>query len=45
MGLELHFVPEQHWSKRILADENRRLWGGWVVRQPAFSFYFAGDTG
>lgn len=45
MGLDLHFVPVQHWSKRSLTDENQRLWGGWVVRQPAFSFYFAGDTG
>jgi len=45
MGLDLHFVPVQHWSKRTLTDENQRLWGGWVVRQPAFSFYFAGDTG
>jgi L-ascorbate metabolism protein UlaG (beta-lactamase superfamily) len=44
-GLDLHFVPVQHWSKRTLTDENQRLWGGWVVRQPAFSFYFAGDTG
>ncbi len=44
-GLEVHFVPVQHWSKRTLSDENQRLWGGWVVRQPAFSFYFAGDTG
>ena len=45
MGVDLHFVPVQHWSKRSLTDENQRLWGGWVVRQPAFSFYFAGDTG
>src|SRR3954470_6907761 len=41
-GLDLHFVPVQHWSKRTLTDENQRLWGAWVVRQPAFSFYFAG---
>ena len=38
-------MPVQHWSKRTLADENRRLWGGWVVRHPNFSFYFSGDTG
>ncbi len=44
-GVDVHFVPVQHWSKRSLTDENQRLWGGWVVRQPAFSFFFAGDTG
>jgi L-ascorbate metabolism protein UlaG (beta-lactamase superfamily) len=44
-GLELHFVPVQHWSKRTLTDENLSLWGGWVVRHPELSFFFAGDTG
>ena len=44
-GLELHFVPVQHWSKRTLSDENQSLWGGWVVRHPELSFFFAGDTG
>jgi L-ascorbate metabolism protein UlaG (beta-lactamase superfamily) len=51
-GLELTFVPVQHWSKRTLMDENLSLWGGWVVRTTpgsdsirAFSFFFAGDTG
>jgi len=44
-GLEIHFVPVQHWSKRALADENRTLWGGWVLRHPELSFFFAGDTG
>ncbi len=44
-GLELHFVPVQHWSKRTLWDTNQRLWGGWVLRHPALSFFFAGDAG
>ena len=44
-GLELHFVPVQHWSKRTLSDENQSLWGGWVIRHPELSFFFAGDTG
>jgi len=44
-GLEIHFVPAQHWSARTPFDRNSTLWGGWVVRTPAFSFYFAGDTG
>ena len=44
-GLEIHFVPVQHWSKRTLTDENRSLWGGWVLRHPELSFFFAGDAG
>ncbi|TVQ98656.1 MAG: MBL fold metallo-hydrolase [Desulfovibrionales bacterium] len=41
----VHFVPAQHWSQRTLWDRNRTLWGGWVVEQPDFVFYFAGDMG
>ena len=44
-GLDIHFVPVQHWSKRTLWDANQTLWGGWVVRHPQLSFFFAGDTG
>ena len=44
-GLDIHFVPAQHWSARTPFDRNSTLWGGWVIRSPAFSFYFAGDTG
>ena len=44
-GLDIHFVPAQHWSARTPFDRNATLWGGWVIRHPTFSFYFAGDTG
>ena len=49
-GLDLTFVPAQHWSARWLTDRFQTLWGGWMVRTTAtaptpFSFYFAGDTG
>jgi N-acyl-phosphatidylethanolamine-hydrolysing phospholipase D len=44
-GLEVHFVPVQHWSARTLTDENQTLWGGWVIRHPELSFFFAGDAG
>jgi N-acyl-phosphatidylethanolamine-hydrolysing phospholipase D len=44
-GLEIHLVPVQHWSKRTLTDDSRTLWGGWVLRHPELSFFFAGDTG
>jgi len=45
LGVELHFVPAQHWSARGLFDRNATLWGGWVLKAHGFSFYFAGDTG
>ncbi len=44
-GVQFSFVPVQHWSKRTLWDANQRLWGGWALRHPSFSFFFAGDTG
>jgi len=44
-GLQIDLVPVQHWSKRTLSDANQSLWGGWVIRHPELSFFFAGDTG
>ena len=53
-GVEITFVPVQHWSARGITDRFETLWGGWVVKtldkaavppaQP-FSVFFAGDTG
>jgi N-acyl-phosphatidylethanolamine-hydrolysing phospholipase D len=43
-GLKFTLTPVQHWSKRTPWDENKTLWGGWVVEQPGFRFFFAGDT-
>lgn len=39
------FVPSQHWSKRTLTDDNKTLWGSWVIKGPRFKFLFVGDTG
>jgi N-acyl-phosphatidylethanolamine-hydrolysing phospholipase D len=44
-GVEVHFVPSQHWSGRGVTDQSATLWGGWVVTGPTRRFYFAGDTG
>ena len=38
-------VPARHWSSRRLGDENRALWGGFVLHLPGGAVYFAGDTG
>ncbi len=44
-GLKLTLVPVQHWSSRTPWDRDKTLWGGWVIEQPGFRFFFAGDTG
>ena len=38
-------VPARHWSSRSLGDANRALWGGYALRLPGGTLYFAGDTG
>jgi N-acyl-phosphatidylethanolamine-hydrolysing phospholipase D len=43
-GVEIVFVPAQHWHRRGLFDQNRALWGGWVVRGTRAA-YHSGDTG
>jgi len=44
-GLDIHFLPIQHWSARTPWDRNRTLWGAWAVRHPQLSFFFSGDLG
>jgi L-ascorbate metabolism protein UlaG (beta-lactamase superfamily) len=49
-GLDVWFVPSQHWSARGPTDRAETLWGGWVVKTPPgaarpYSFCFVGDTG
>lgn len=44
-GIQLHFVPAQHWTKRTLNDTNTSHWGGWIFETPAETLYFVGDTG
>ncbi|WP_426450949.1 MBL fold metallo-hydrolase [Paenibacillus sp. S-38] len=48
-GLELHFVPAQHWTRRTLFDTNASHWGGWVLRPVThhgerLALYFVGDS-
>ena len=44
-SLKFVFAPAQHWCTRTLRDENKRLWGSWIVIGPGHRIYFAGDTG
>ncbi|WP_068471080.1 MBL fold metallo-hydrolase [Candidatus Protochlamydia phocaeensis] len=45
MDHQLIFVPSQHFSARGIWDRNKTLWGGFVIKGPKHSIYFAGDTG
>jgi L-ascorbate metabolism protein UlaG (beta-lactamase superfamily) len=44
-ALDVTMTPAQHFSRRGLFDADRTLWGGFVVRGPAGTVFFAGDTG
>lgn len=44
-GIQIDFVPAQHWTKRSLNDTNTSHWGGWVFQTTSETFYFVGDTG
>ena len=46
----VHFVPAHHFSNRIWVpyiyeDNNKSLWGGWVLENKGKTLFFAGDTG
>lgn len=38
------FLPAYHWSQRGLFDNNKSLWGSWMIEYNNFFIYFAGDT-
>ncbi len=46
----IHFVPAHHFSSRIWVpylynDDDKTLWGGWILEQDGKRLFFAGDTG
>ena len=43
-GVEMCFVPGQHWDRRGTFDADDALWGGYVVRGSR-TVYHSGDTG
>jgi L-ascorbate metabolism protein UlaG (beta-lactamase superfamily) len=44
-GITYHLLPAQHWTKRTLWDNNKRLWGSWLIEGGGRKVFFAGDTG
>ncbi|MFI5337035.1 MAG: MBL fold metallo-hydrolase [Opitutales bacterium] len=43
--LNIICTPAQHWSSRWPWDRNRTLWGGFLLKTPAGSVFFCGDSG
>lgn len=43
-GLHVTVTPARHWSNRLSGPRNGRLWGGFFLKTPAASVFFAGDT-
>jgi L-ascorbate metabolism protein UlaG (beta-lactamase superfamily) len=44
-GMAITLTPARHWCRRTIGGTNHRLWGGFGLRTPDASLYFAGDTG
>lgn len=44
-SFQIVFVPARHWTRRGLADENKRLWGGFYISFNRTNIYFMGDSG
>lgn len=43
-GVTIHCTPARHYSGRTSMD-NSTLWASWMVKGPAHSMYYSGDTG
>ncbi len=43
--IRITLVPARHWTSRSPGDQNKALWGGFVLSMPGGAVYFAGDTG
>lgn len=43
-GLKVTLTPARHWSRRSPWDENRTLWGGFVIEGGGLGVYNAGDS-
>lgn len=44
-GIDVTFVPAEHWSRRGLSDINTSWWGGYVISKNGLCVYHSGDTG
>lgn len=43
-GMNITFVPAEHWSRRAVFDTNDSWWGGFVIERGGLQVYHSGDT-
>ncbi len=43
-GIEIIYLPAQHWCRRGLIDFNRRLWGSFIIKTEKHTIYFGADS-
>lgn len=44
-GIKITFLPTQHWSNRFPWDNNKTLWGSFMLETESKTIYFGGDSG
>ncbi|MGZ5246753.1 MAG: MBL fold metallo-hydrolase [Flavitalea sp.] len=44
-SLEITFLPNRHYSKRIFRPFNSTLWGGFMISTSTIKIYYSGDSG
>lgn len=44
-SLEITFLPNRHYSKRIFRPFNSTLWGGFMITTSNIKIYYSGDSG
>ncbi len=44
-NLRVIFLPARHWGRRGLNDQNRVLWGSFLIHSGNTKIYFGGDSG
>lgn len=43
-NVKISFLPSDHWCRRSMFDQNKRLWGSFLIDFNGLKIYFAGDT-
>jgi L-ascorbate metabolism protein UlaG (beta-lactamase superfamily) len=44
-SVKVFLLPAYHWYKRTPFDDDKRLWGSFILQTPAKTIYISGDSG